>query len=414
MAEKGQLLSFGGNRFPPLPDPSVTAPDGFVAGATSAGIKEGTSRLDLAIVKSEFPCVTHAVFTRSRFVGATVTISRDRVRSGKQQAIVVNSGNANAATGQEGLAAATAMAETAAHHVGLEPDLMLVASTGVIGVPLPIERVQQAIPRIRLRSDGGHDAARAIMTTDTQPKESARAAEIGGASVVVAGMAKGSGMIHPNMATLLAFVTTDASLDHEVARAALKRATDASFNQVSVDRDTSPDDTLVLFANGAAGGSPIHAGTSEARSFAALLTEVCVDLARMIARDGEGATRLIEVDVAGARSPASARRLAREVVASNLVKSAIYGRDPNWGRILSALGNAGVDFDPTAVEIFVGDYQVARHGAFFPFDWAAVAGAMGREEVVIRVGLSEGTATGSAWGCDLTEDYVKINAEYTT
>ncbi|MBI4212863.1 MAG: bifunctional glutamate N-acetyltransferase/amino-acid acetyltransferase ArgJ [Chloroflexi bacterium] len=397
-----------------LPDPSVTAPDGFLAGATSAGVKEGTSRLDLAIVAAGGPCAAHALFTQSQVVAAPVIVSRERIQSGRAQGIVVNSGNANACNGPDGLTAARAMADAAAGHIGVDPSLMLVASTGLIGAPFPIERVLDGIRKIRLTPTGGHDAAKAIMTTDLVAKEAARVGKVGERRVTVAGMAKGSGMIHPQMATMLAVITTDAALEPPTARTALKRATDASFNQVSVDRDTSTNDTVVLLAGGAAGGVPIQSGSLEARAFGRLLDGVCIDLARMIASDGEGASRLIEVSVEGARSTLDARRLAREVAASNLVKAAVYGRDPNWGRIMMAMGNAGVRFDPAQVDIYIGDHQVARQGAFFPFDWNAVAGAMGSEEVVIRIRLDAGTAAGSAWGCDLTEGYVKINAEYTT
>ncbi|MSQ23022.1 MAG: bifunctional glutamate N-acetyltransferase/amino-acid acetyltransferase ArgJ [Chloroflexi bacterium] len=395
-------------------DPSVTSPKGFRAGAASAGVKEGTNRLDLALVVADRPCVAHAIFTRCRVVGATVLVSRERIRSGRAQGIVINSGNANACTGQDGLLAAESMASTAAEHMGIDPSLMLVASTGVIGVPFPIDRVVAGIPRIKPTADGGHDAARAIMTTDLVPKESARTVEIGGRRITVAGMAKGSGMIHPDMATLISVITTDARLEPGMARLALKRAADASFNQVSVDRDTSPDDTLALLANGAAGGDPIQSGTVEARIFQGALDAVCIELARMIARDGEGATRLIQVDVEGATTLRAGRRVAREVIASNLVKTAIYGRDPNWGRILSAVGNAGVPIDPDRVDIFIGEQQVAAKGAFHPFDARVVSEAMGADEVRIRVNLNQGRASGCAWGCDLTEGYVKINAEYTT
>lgn len=387
---------------------------GFRAGAASAGVKEGPARLDLAMVVADVPCVAHAVFTRCRVVGATVIVSRERIRNGQAQGFVVNSGNANAATGAEGLAAARAMADAAAIQAGVAPELMLVASTGVIGVPLPLDRIRKGIEQIRPSRDGGHDAARAILTTDTYPKEAALAGEIGGCEIWVGGMAKGSGMIHPNMATLLAFVTTDAALDPEFARAALKRAADASFNQVSVDRDTSPDDTLVLLASGAAGGAPIRSGTQQARVFAQLLEGVCVELTRMIARDGEGATRLIEVEVEGAWSVRDARKAAREVAASSLVKSAVYGRDPNWGRIITAVGNAGIRLDPARIDIFIGGQQVAVDGAYSPFDAQRVADAMGADEVAIRVCLNQGRSSGRAWGCDLTEGYVKINAEYTT
>jgi glutamate N-acetyltransferase/amino-acid N-acetyltransferase len=281
-------------------------------------------------------------------------------------------------------------------------------------VTLPIDRIRKAIPNLAPSRVGGANAARAIMTTDLVPKERAVRVDIGGREVTIGGMAKGSGMIHPNMATMLAVVTTDAPLDPGFVRGALQTAADRSFNQISVDGDTSTNDMLTLFASGAAGGDPIRAGTRDAEAFLAALERVCVELARAIARDGEGATRLVEAVVESAQSEAEARLAARAVVGSNLVKAAIYGRDPNWGRIICAVGNAGIAVDQEAIDIFVGDQQVAQRGAPLDFDKAAVADAMGADEVIVRVALNQGTASGRAWGCDLTEGYVHINADYTT
>jgi glutamate N-acetyltransferase / amino-acid N-acetyltransferase len=392
----------------------VTAARGFRAGATAAGVKDGTARLDLAVVSADTPCVAAAVFTQCQVVAAPVVVCRDRMTSGRAQGIVLNSGNANACTGPEGLPAARAMADAAARHLGIDPALMLVASTGVIGVPLPIDRILAAIPQLDPTPTGGAAAARAILTTDLVPKESAVTLKLGGRRITVGGMAKGSGMIHPNMATMLAVVTSDAPLDPDFARSALKAAADRTFNQVSVDRDTSTNDTLVLLTNGAAGGEPIRAGTAEAELFGAALERVCRDLARAIARDGEGATRLIEATVTNARDESEACQAARSIVQSNLLKAAVYGRDPNWGRIIAAVGNAGIPIDQDAIDIFVGDVQVAKGGAAVPFDKLALSEAMGADEVKIRVALNLGTASGQAWGCDLTEGYVHINADYTT
>lgn len=395
-------------------DGGVTAPVGFRAAAAAAGIKQGTTRSDLAVVVADEPCVTQGLFTRSRVVAAPVVVSRERLEGGRAQGIIINSGNANACTGPAGLTAARAMADEAARHLSIGSRLMLVASTGVIGVPLPIERVLQAIPKLRPDRSGGHAAAEAIMTTDRVTKEIAMASDIDGRRVLVGGMAKGSGMIHPKMATLLGVLTTDAALEPDFARNVLKRVADLSFNQVSVDRDTSTNDSLVLFASGAAGGSPVRAGSRAARQFTVLLEAACVELARMTARDGEGATRLIEVVVEGAHTAGAARRVAREVAASNLVKTAVYGRDPNWGRIMMAVGNAGVAIDPARVDVHIGEQLVAKDGAAYAFDGTAVAATLGAEEVQIRIGLHQGSAGARAWGCDLTEEYVKINAEYTT
>jgi glutamate N-acetyltransferase/amino-acid N-acetyltransferase len=392
----------------------VTAARGFRAGAVSVGVKDGPSRLDLAVVVADAPCVAHALFTQCQVVAAPVIVSRERIASGRAQGIVLNSGNANACTGAAGMAAAREMADRAAAQVGIEPGLMLVASTGVIGVPLPMDRLRHGLGQLEPTSDGGHDTARAIMTTDLVPKEYAVGLDLGGARISIGGMAKGSGMIHPKLATMLAVVTTDAALDAQVAQSALRAAADRSFNQISVDRDTSTNDMLLLLANGASAIPPIRAGTPEAAAFGAALETVCVELARMIARDGEGATRLVEVTVEGAQSEEEARRVAREVVSSNLVKAAIYGQDPNWGRILSAVGNAGATINPSTIDVYIGNCQVAAAGAAASFDPALVRSAMEPPEVQIRVALHMGAARGRAWGCDLTEGYVKINAEYTT
>jgi len=417
-----------GNRAAPRDDLSwiasggVTAARGFRAGAASAGIKDPrhelsaseAGRLDLAVVVADAPCVAHGLFTQCQVVAAPVIVSREKLAQSRAQGIVINSGNANACTGPAGLAAAREMADLAARQVGIDPELMLVASTGVIGVPLPMEHVRVGIGLLRPSREGARDAAHAIMTTDLVPKEYALAFDAAGAKMVVGGMAKGSGMVHPNMATMLSVVTTDAALEPRLARAALQAAADRSFNQISIDGATSTNDTLVLFASGAAGNAPLQQGTVDGDRFAAALEAVCIELARMVARDGEGATRLIEVVVEGARSDEEARRIAREVVRSNLVKAAVYGRDPNWGRVLAAVGNACATVDANTVDIFIGDHCVALDGAAAPFDAAAVSAAMGADEVRVRVAINRGTGVGRAWGCDLTEGYVKINAEYTT
>jgi len=400
--------------FERIPDGGVTSARGFRAAAASAGIRDGGQRLDVAVVVADRPCVTHGLFTRCRVVAAPVIVSRERLAGGRAQGIVINSGNANACTGERGLADAREMAALAAAQVGVDNEMMLVASTGVIGVPLPMDRVRGAISQLRPSAEGGHDAARAIMTTDLMRKEIAVAVEIGGRRVTIGGMAKGSGMIHPNMGTMLAVLTTDATLDVQLARTALQAAADRSFNQISVDRDTSTNDSLVLFASGEADAGSIGAGSAQATEFSYALEAACVELARMVARDGEGATRLIEVTVSGAASAGDARRIAREVVSSNLVKAAVYGRDPNWGRILAAVGNAGVPIDPNGIDVSIGGHRVAAGGAAVAFDARAVSAAMGADEVHIDVSLNRGDRIGRAWGCDLTEGYVKINAEYTT
>lgn len=395
---------------------TVTSPAGFLAGAVRCGIKPTAppDKLDLGIIASDRPCVAHACFTRNLVVGAPIRVSREHIRGGRARGIVFNSGNANTCTGEVGLAHAREMAERAAAIVGCSPTEMLVASTGVIGVMLPIERLREGFTRLRLTRDGGHDVAYSIMTTDTRPKETAVRLTIDGTVVTVGGVAKGSGMIHPDMATMFAFVTTDAALTHEYCRAALTSAVDRSFNMTTVDGDMSTSDMAVLLANGAAGNLPIEPGTSQAARFQEALDHVCVHLAREIARDGEGAECLIEVVVTGAADEADARRAARQVVRSNLVKAAVHGGDPNWGRILAALGMSGARFDPDRVVVDIGGIVVYRHGQPADFDPRAASAELKRPEVRVHADLAAGTASATAWGCDLTEAYVEINSHYTT
>jgi glutamate N-acetyltransferase/amino-acid N-acetyltransferase len=292
---------------------------------------------------------------------------------------------------------------------------VLVGSTGVIGVYLPMEKVRAGIQAIRLSSDGGSAAAQAIMTTDTRPKTCAVRLDLSGASVTVGGMAKGSGMIHPNMATMLSFVATDAAIANaDFLRAALGEAVDSSFNMISVDGDTSTNDTLILMANGAAGNEPLQAGTPEAAVFQAALNYVAVELARAVARDGEGATKLIEVQVKGAATREDARKAARSVVRSSLLKAAVYGADPNWGRILCALGYSGAEVDQERADIAIGQVQLMRGGDILPFDKQLASAQLAGPDVFIYVDLHLGGASATAWGCDLTEGYVDINAKYTT
>jgi glutamate N-acetyltransferase/amino-acid N-acetyltransferase len=343
-----------------------------------------------------------------------VRLSRERVSFGRAQAIVFNSGNANACTGEQGLLDAAEMALLAAQRLGLASELVMVASTGVIGVPLQMDRVREGLPRVIPREDGGHEAAAAIMTTDTRPKEVAVSFEVGGHEVRIGAMAKGVGMIHPNMATNLVFIATDAALDPAFARPALVRAVDRSFNVVTVDGDTSTNDSCFLLANGLAGNVPITEGTEDARRFEAALDAVCEHLARAMAADGEGATKLIQVDVTGAVDETEARTAARAVVLSPLVKSAVHGEDPNWGRVFAAVGNSGVRLDPGQAALWIGSVQIARNGMTTGVSKDEARSQMTGSEVAIRVDLGVGAASGRAWGCDLTEEYVVINSAYTT
>lgn len=397
-----------------VPGGTVTDPSGFRAGAVPAGIKKDGKSLDLCLIASDRPCAAGGVFTLNKVRAAPIVVCVDHLADATARAIVVNSGCANACTGARGLADAYEMTRVAASRLGVANREVLVASTGVIGVHLPMEKVRAGLDRIVVGSDGGHDAARAIMTTDTRPKESCVRVALGCRSITIGGIAKGAGMIHPNMATMLGFITTDAAVDPSFIQTATREASDASFNQMTIDGDTSTNDTLLVLANGAAGNPPIRAGTPEAAAFLEGLTYVAAELAKAIARDGEGATKFIEVVVRGARTREDARKAAKAVVGSSLVKSAVYGNDPNWGRILCAVGYSGADVDPARVELLVGDLPLMRDGEPLPFERARGVAQFNRPEVSILVDLHVGGESAAAWGCDLTEGYVDINAKYTT
>jgi len=395
-----------------IPGGSVTSPRGFSAGATRAGIKKEDKKLDLGILFSDVPCAAVAVFTANKIKAAPVVLSQERLRGGRAVALVANSSIANACTGEQGMADALEMAEMAARKVGVLPEDVLVASTGVIGEFLPMDKIGAGVGRIALSGDGGHELARAIMTTDTVPKEIAVRSSEGG--FIIGGIAKGSGMVHPDMATLLGFLTTDASVDAGFLRAALRRAVDISFNMVSVDGDTSTNDTVLLMANGLVGNETITKDSRQADCFQQALNKVCIHLARDIARDGEGATKLIEVTVDGAVSLADARLAARTVAGSLLLKAAMHGNDPNWGRAVAALGRSGVEVEETGVDLYMGGVCLLRAGRPLPFDRGGVEKLLNNKEVTVVLNLNLGEATATAWSCDLSEEYVTINSQYTT
>jgi glutamate N-acetyltransferase/amino-acid N-acetyltransferase len=392
----------------------VTFATGFSAGAVYAGIKTpGPDKLDLAILASDRPAVVAGIFTRNAFCAAPVVVSRERVAARRARAVIANAGNANACTGEQGLADAREMAALVANKTDIDPAEVLVASTGMIGIPLPMDLVRTGAEAISLAADGGNVFSRAIITTDTHPKSAGAALEVGGKTVHIGGSAKGAGMIHPNMATLLAFVTTDAAVEPEFLQTALTRAGADSFNMITVDGDTSTNDTLVVLANGAA-GNPEITGGEDGEAFTAALTYVCGELAKMIVSDGEGATHLLRVDVRGAASDEDARMAARSVVRSPLVKSAVYGADPNWGRVLCAIGYSGATVDPLAVDLFVGGIQLVKAGAPVPGSREAAEPIMKEKEVNFVADLHVGEFAATAWGCDLTEAYVVENSAYST
>ena len=398
---------------------SVCAPQGYRAAGVAAGIKPSGNR-DVALIVSDHLAAAAAVFTQNRVCGAPVQVSRAHVAGGQIRAVAVNAGCSNVCTGTRGLEDARRMAALAAELVSTDsdrvlPDHILVASTGVIGRFLPMERVEAGLrsAAAALAPDGDANAALAIMTTDTYPKEAAVEVSVAGGRFRIGGICKGSGMIAPNMATMLAFVTTDAEVNSALLQELLEKVADRTFNCVTVDGDTSTSDTLAVLANGRS-GVRIEPGTPEEDAFGAGLEEVCRRLSRELARDGEGATKLVEVRVTGARSEAEAHIAAKAIANSLLVKTALFGNDPNWGRILCAAGYAGVDLDPNRTALTLCGISLVRDGTPVPFDEPTASRAMQEKEIGLILDLGAGAGAASVWTCDLSYDYVKINAEYTT
>ena len=394
----------------------ATAPAGFVAGGSYAGIRTygPEPRFDVGILTADRPCTVAGVYTRNAVVGEPVRLTRERAAGGTARAIVANSGNSNVATGPRGVEDAVRMAALAAAKLGVDEQHVLVASTGVIGRLLPMDRIESGINAVEVSETGGEAFARAIMTTDTHPKQAAVRVEAGGRTYTVGGVAKGSGMIHPDMATMFGFLTTDAAADRDWLQATLRRVCDRSFNMIDVDMDTSTSDTVLLLANGAAGGEPVSEVHPAAEALERAIEAVSVTLARQLARDGEGAKTLIEVVVEGAASIEDARLCARTISSSPLVKTMVTGRDPNWGRVLMAAGRSGAAIEPAAASVWIGDHVAFDRGTPAATSEAAISAAMDVEEVSIRIDLASGDATATAWGCDLTAEYVSINADYTT
>ena len=393
----------------------VASAEGFTAGGTYAGIKTaGVDALDLGMVASDAPAAAAGMFSQNKVLSPSVTVSQRRIRNGSARAVVANSGCANCSVGNQGMLDAEEMTALAAAYLGVDAEEVLIGSTGLIGVELPMALVRQNLGNVSLSNDGGNRFARSIMTTDTHPKEVAVSTEIDGRDVVIGGCAKGSGMIHPNMATMLSFITTDAPVERSFLQQALQEAVGASFNMIDVDGDQSTNDTVIVLANGKAGGPLISGGTEGGETFQEALTYVCVDLAKKMARDGEGATHLIEATVEGARSVEEARRGARKIVSSLLVKAMIYGRDPNWGRVMMALGNSGMDFEESNVDVFINDIHIVHQGMSISYLKDSVVSSMSDEEVRLRVRIASGGESGTAWGCDLTEAYVIENSAYST
>ena len=399
-----------------VPDGTVTSARGFSAGGIFSGIKTpGTDKLDIGLLVSDQPCTVAGTFSQNSVISPTVTLTRERIGVDKQvRAVVANSGCANTAVGGQGLIDAREMTDLAAARLGVAAEETLVASTGVIGVEIPMALMREYIPNIEVTENGGNEYERAILTTDKRTKEIAVSFDVDGVTHTVGGVSKGSGMIHPNMATMLAFTTTDANVEPVFLQETLSAAVKLTFNQIDVDGDQSTNDTVLLLANGAAGGQVLSGGNEASESFAEAVSQVCRHLAIEIARDGEGATKLIEVTVEGAHSDDDALVASRECASSLLVKTAVYGRDPNWGRIFMAVGKSQIQLDESKIDVYVNDIQIVADGRAIAYNVQSVVMALGGDEVRLRVALNVGDGYGRAWGCDLTEEYVVFNSAYTT
>lgn len=404
-----------------LDDPALTTVPGFRAAGAACGLKKDGA-LDIALIAADQSCAAAAVFTTNRVQAAPVIHDRALIRAEKPiQAVVINSGNANACTGAQGMADVEKTAALVGDALDIAPDAVFVMSTGVIGQPLPMDKIALGVKRAApaLSPDGGHAAARAIMTTDTRPKEAAVQVQIGGQTATVAGMCKGAGMIHPNMATMLALIVTDAAVEREALQSALNTVVERTFNAITVDGDTSTNDTLLLLANGLAGNAAIS--NASGPDYAALvdgLAVVATKLAQAVVRDGEGASKFIAIHVGGAPDYASAKRVAKSVAHSPLVKTAVYGEDANWGRVICAAGYSGVEFDPTRLSLWmenrVDRLHLVRDGEPFEIDEVRAARMLAEDEIAFRLDLGQGSAEATVWTCDLTHAYVDINAHYRT
>jgi len=396
----------------------VTAPSGFRAAGVHCGIRRNRSKRDLALIVADCECAAAAVVTTNRVKAAPIHLTAKHLENGRARAILANSGNANACA-PGGLEAAKKCVETAAAALGIQPEDIIVNSTGVIGQALPVEAITAAIPSLveALGTDSG-PAEEAIMTTDTFSKSAAAKCTIGGKPVIIGGIAKGSGMIHPNMATMLAFLTTDCAISPTLLKDALQESTNNTYNRISVDGDTSTNDMTAILASGTAGNAEITEKCADYYAFLSALNVVNLDLAKKIARDGEGATKLIICSVSGSKDEETAVTLAMSVISSSLVKAAMFGEDANWGRVLCAMGYSGTDFDTTMVSVAfssdAGRVAVCEQGMGLPFDENLAKDVLSKSDVTIEIALQDGNAMAEAYGCDLTYDYVKINGDYRT
>ena len=399
-------------------DGGVTAPSGFLASGIYCGLKKSNLQKDLALIYSEVPAAAAGMYTKNKVKGAPIYITKEHLTNKKAQAIIINSGNANTCNGDDGLHKAEKMTCLQAKELKLKADDVLVASTGVIGVPLNIDAIKDGIPLLteKLSKQGFDDASSAIMTTDTFKKQLALEFYIGDKKVTIGGMAKGSGMIEPNMGTMLSFITTDLSISPELLTEALKSSVTITYNRVSVDGDTSTNDMILILANGLAENPTITEKDENYDAFLKALTELNTIMAKNIAKDGEGATKLLECQIIGARSEEDAVVLGKSVINSSLVKTAMFGSDANWGRILCALGYTKIDFDPEKVDVSfespAGSIKVCEAGSSLPFDEDIAKKVLSENEIIIKVNLFLGDYSAYVWGCDLSYEYVKINGDY--
>ena len=398
-----------------IKDGTVASPKGFLAGASFAGIKTySPDKLDLGILYSKEKCSSAGVFTTNKVKSASVLLTQQHLSGQQLQAVVVTSGIANACVGTQGMTDAIEMASLASKHVGLNTTEMAICTTGLIGVELPMALLRSNIPSVNLSRSGGTPFAKSILTTDVGPKEAALTMELDGTRITIGGTIKGAGMIHPDMATMLCFLTTDANIPQTILQPCLKEVIDETLNCITVDGDTSTNDTVLLLANGASGGNAILSGSTQIQAFKEGLTKLCTYLGEELIKTSEGAQKLIKVHVVGAASLSDARSAARTIAGSSLVKTAIHGNDPNWGRILAALGRSNATVDEHKVAININEVCVFEKGLPVPFFKEAVIKAMNNVEVLLTVHLNQGKASATALGCDLTEEYVVINSAYST
>ena len=398
-------------------DSGITAISGVRAAGIHAGIKKAAGAKDVALIVTDAPATAAGVFTKNSVTAAPVWVCREHLTDGQAQAVIVNSGNANACTGEVGMANAQRMAAATAEQLGIDADLILVSSTGVIGQQLPMDKIENGIQTAAsaLSTEGGSDAAEAIMTTDTHPKSVAVEIEIDGTPVRIGGIAKGAGMIAPNMATMLSYLTTDAEINAETLQAALNRVVDDTYNLLTVDTDSSTNDTVLILATGRAGNAEIVTADGENyEAFCEGLLFVCTELVKMLARDGEGATKLVEVVVKHAKNRDDAEKAARAVAESPLVKTAVFANDANWGRIMMAVGKSGAAFNPYQVDVWLADYQLVKDGMDAGYNEDEATALFAQDPVRITIDLRAGDAAVTMWTCDYSYDYIRINADYRT